>query len=145
MNRRAGLPINQLLPIHWLQIRPADVAEFARRFGADVVRDVAGVPDDYIVVADRFAVNEAVEVCFGETAKSAGGAVNPIVKLGAVIAKNPNVAARIGPIRRGRRDSIVRSRNNFVAFAGHRVLDPPLSFASWIAWALDLKILGVPV
>lgn len=62
MNRRIS-------PIDRLQIRAADVTKFSRRLRADVVRYVAGVPDDHVVVVDRFAVNEAVEVCFGNTTR----------------------------------------------------------------------------
>ncbi len=47
----------------------------------NVVRYVAGIPDHHVVVADRFAVNEAVEVCFGHAAVAAGGAVNSVIKL----------------------------------------------------------------
>jgi hypothetical protein len=79
-------------PVHRLQVGAADVAKLARRFGADVVRYVAGVPDHHVVVADRFTVDEAVEVCFVHTAKSAGGAVDAIIELGSVITKNPNIA-----------------------------------------------------
>ena len=46
-----------------------------------IVRHVAGVPDNYIVVIDRFAVDEAVEVCFGHAAVAAGGAIDAVVKL----------------------------------------------------------------
>ena len=57
------------------------MAKDARRFGADVVRHVSGIPDDHVVVADGFAVYKAVEVCLGHAAKSTNGAVDAVVKL----------------------------------------------------------------
>ena len=69
-------------PIHRLQIRAADVAELSGWFVDNIVRHVAGVPDDHVVAADRFAVNEAVEVRFSYTAvESAPHAIDSIVKL----------------------------------------------------------------
>src|SRR2546427_2449609 len=68
------------LPIHRLQIRAADMPKDSGRFCTDVVRHVAGVPDDHVVVADRFAVQKAVEVCLGNAAKSTR-AIDAVVKL----------------------------------------------------------------
>lgn len=65
MNRRA-------LPIHWFQVGAADVPKLSGRLVSNVVCHVAGVPDHHVVVADRFPVNEAVEVCFGHAAVATG-------------------------------------------------------------------------
>ena len=73
----------------------------SRWLGADVVRDVSGVPDHHVVIADRFAVDEAVDVRLGDAAaKSTRRAIDSVVKLVSVITENPNIAAPIGPIRR---------------------------------------------
>jgi len=55
------------------------VAKDSERFGAEVVGYVARVPDHHVVVADRFAVDEAVDVLFSDTAKPARRAVDAVV------------------------------------------------------------------
>jgi hypothetical protein len=77
---------NHTLPIHGLQIGAADVPKLSRRLMSNVVRDVTGVPHNHIVVIDRFAVDEAVEVGFSNAANSAGSAVDSVVQLRAMIA-----------------------------------------------------------
>ena len=67
-------------PINRLQVGAADVSKLSGRLVNNVVRHMAGVPDHHVVVIDRFAVNEAVEVCLGDAAESAG-AVDSVVKL----------------------------------------------------------------
>ena len=72
------------------------MAELAGLVVSYVVGHVAGVPDDHVVIADRFAVDEAVEVRFSDATESARGAVDAIIQLVSVITQNPNVAARNG-------------------------------------------------
>src|SRR6266850_583296 len=97
LNPRARQKIQRFsnhLPLHRLQVGAADVPKLSGRLVSNVVCYVAGIPDHHVVVVDRFTINEAVEVCFGQAAESAG-AVDSVVKLRSVITKNPNVAARI--------------------------------------------------
>ena len=50
------LPGRGLLPFNPFEVGPADVPEAARLLVRDVVRDVARVPDDHVLVVDRLAV-----------------------------------------------------------------------------------------
>ena len=56
------------------------MAKDSRRFGADIMGYMAGVPDDHVVVADGFAVQKAVDVCFGNAARSTR-AIDAVVEL----------------------------------------------------------------